>query len=243
MAAGEIAAQFPVTRPAISQHLTVLKDAGLISERRDGTRRLYRARPEGLTELRAFLAEMWPGALESFKQRGGERARPVHDKGPKEDGAEGGHMSDRSEATRLERNKELAARLYLEVFGAGNLDAADEILTPDSVSHGPGTPPTQGTDSIKRQALLLRTAIPDLAVTLEDQLGETDLVASRWLGSGTNTGDLPLPTGSLPPTGNQIAFAEIRIDRFSGDRIVESWFLPDRFSLWQQLGLIPAPPS
>lgn len=67
MAAGEIAAHFAVTRPAISQHLTVLKEAGLIVERRDGTRRLYRTRPEALAELRAFLTEMWPDALERFK--------------------------------------------------------------------------------------------------------------------------------------------------------------------------------
>jgi DNA-binding transcriptional ArsR family regulator len=69
LAAGEIAAHFDVTRPAISQHLTVLKDAGLLSERRAGTRRLYRARPEGLAEVRAFLAQMWPEALERFKAR------------------------------------------------------------------------------------------------------------------------------------------------------------------------------
>jgi DNA-binding transcriptional ArsR family regulator len=67
MAAGEIAAQFAVTRPAVSQHLTILKDLGLLDERREGTRRLYRLRPEGLAELRAFLAELWPDALQRFK--------------------------------------------------------------------------------------------------------------------------------------------------------------------------------
>ena len=75
MAAGEIAARFAVTRPAVSQHLTILKDAGLISERRDGTRRLYRARPEGLVELRAFLTQMWPEALSEFKARAETSAR------------------------------------------------------------------------------------------------------------------------------------------------------------------------
>ena len=60
---GEIAAHFDVTRPAISQHLRVLKEAGLATERRDGTRRLYRARPEGLAELRSHLAEFWEGRL------------------------------------------------------------------------------------------------------------------------------------------------------------------------------------
>jgi predicted ester cyclase len=50
-----------------------------------------------------------------------------------------------------------------------------------------------------------------------------------------------MPAGTVPPTGRSIAFDEIRIDRCAGGRIVESWFIPDRLGLWQQLGLIPAP--
>jgi len=68
LAAGEIAAAFDITRTAVSQHLTVLKNAGLLSERRDGTRRLYRARPEGLAELREFLDDMWAGALDAARR-------------------------------------------------------------------------------------------------------------------------------------------------------------------------------
>jgi DNA-binding transcriptional ArsR family regulator len=64
LAAGEIAAAFEVTRTAVSQHLTVLKNAGLLTERRDGTRRLYRARPEGLDGLRQFLDDMWASSLD-----------------------------------------------------------------------------------------------------------------------------------------------------------------------------------
>jgi DNA-binding transcriptional ArsR family regulator len=67
LTAGEIAAQFEVTRPAISQHLTVLKRAGLVIERRDGTRRLYRTRPEGLAGLRKFLDEFWAEGLERLR--------------------------------------------------------------------------------------------------------------------------------------------------------------------------------
>lgn len=63
LSAGEIARSFDVSRPAISQHLTVLKDAGLLTERRDGTRRLYRTRAEGLAGLRGFLDELWGTAL------------------------------------------------------------------------------------------------------------------------------------------------------------------------------------
>jgi DNA-binding transcriptional ArsR family regulator len=66
--AGEIAAAFEITRTAVSQHLTVLKQAGLLNERRDGTRRLYRARPEGLAGLREFLDELWAGALDTGRQ-------------------------------------------------------------------------------------------------------------------------------------------------------------------------------
>ena len=68
MAAGAIAAHFAdVSRPAVSQHLRVLRDAGLLVERRDGTRRLYRARPDGLNALREFLDEFWEARLDTLK--------------------------------------------------------------------------------------------------------------------------------------------------------------------------------
>lgn len=66
--AGDIAGHFDVTRSAISQHLKVLKEAELVTERRDGTRRLYRARPEGLAELRAFLEDYWDHGLASLRR-------------------------------------------------------------------------------------------------------------------------------------------------------------------------------
>jgi len=68
LAAGEIAAAFDVTRTAVSQHLTVLRNAGLLTERRDGTRRLYRARPDGLAGLRRFLDDVWTASLEEARR-------------------------------------------------------------------------------------------------------------------------------------------------------------------------------
>jgi DNA-binding transcriptional ArsR family regulator len=65
--AGEIAERFDVTRPAISQHLRVLEEAGLVTVRREGTRRMYRARPEALAELRAFLDGLWEDRLDNLK--------------------------------------------------------------------------------------------------------------------------------------------------------------------------------
>ena len=68
LTAGAVAARFDVTRSAISQHLRVLREAGLVSERRDGTRRLYRARPEGLAELRTYLEHFWADRLGELKR-------------------------------------------------------------------------------------------------------------------------------------------------------------------------------
>lgn len=68
MLAGSIAAHFPdISRPTVSQHLRVLREAGLLHERRDGTRRLYRTRREGLDEVRAFLEEFWDARLLHLK--------------------------------------------------------------------------------------------------------------------------------------------------------------------------------
>src|SRR5438034_2852209 len=77
LSSGEIASHFDVTRPAVSQHLTVLKEAGLVDERRNGTRRLYRARPEGLAELKQFLEEFWGDRLDALK-REAEREEREH---------------------------------------------------------------------------------------------------------------------------------------------------------------------
>ena len=66
--AGDIAGHFAVTRPAVSQHLRALEEAELVTVRRDGTRRWYRARPEGLSEMQAWLATMWRGNLDDLKR-------------------------------------------------------------------------------------------------------------------------------------------------------------------------------
>lgn len=64
---GAIAAQLPVSRPAVSQHLHVLKEAGLVRDRKEGTRRLYGVDPAGLETLRAYLEGFWDTALTAFR--------------------------------------------------------------------------------------------------------------------------------------------------------------------------------
>jgi DNA-binding transcriptional ArsR family regulator len=78
LAAGEIASHFDVSRPAVSQHLNVLKEAGLVSERRNGTRRLYRARPEGLADLKVFLEGFWDERLDALKREAEKEERRKH---------------------------------------------------------------------------------------------------------------------------------------------------------------------
>ncbi len=78
---GEIAEQFPISRPAVSQHLRILEEADLVDIRPDGTRRYYRARPDGLHELRSWLDEFWQDRLVDLKreveqERWRQRRRP-----------------------------------------------------------------------------------------------------------------------------------------------------------------------
>lgn len=74
---GRIASHFRVSRPAISQHLRVLRDAGLVAERREGTRRLYRLRPEGFADVSAFVGGFWDTGLARLKAEAERQERAL----------------------------------------------------------------------------------------------------------------------------------------------------------------------
>ncbi|HEY6358064.1 MAG TPA: metalloregulator ArsR/SmtB family transcription factor [Vicinamibacterales bacterium] len=76
LAVGELAREFPISRPAISQHLRVLKHANLVTHRSEGARRLYSVNPEALAALRTYFERFWTDALVSFKRR--VDAKPKH---------------------------------------------------------------------------------------------------------------------------------------------------------------------
>lgn len=85
-AVGEIAAELPVSRPAVSQHLRVLKEAGLVTDRADGTRRIYQIRQQGMQAIHGYLDQMWGQAMAAFQaeaKRAGGRA-PAGAPGPRE---------------------------------------------------------------------------------------------------------------------------------------------------------------
>jgi DNA-binding transcriptional ArsR family regulator len=75
-AVGELASHLPVSRPAVSQHLKVLKDAGLVTDHAEGTRRLYQLDPRGISEVRAYFDRFWGHALSSFKATVEQPTRP-----------------------------------------------------------------------------------------------------------------------------------------------------------------------
>jgi DNA-binding transcriptional ArsR family regulator len=77
LSVGELAVELPVSRPAVSQHLRVLKEAGLVAERRNGTRRIYRVDPDGLGELRDYFDDFWNEALAAFKASAEDERRKI----------------------------------------------------------------------------------------------------------------------------------------------------------------------
>ena len=96
MSAGEIAASFEVSRPAVSQHLAVLREAGLVGERREGNRRLYRARPEAMAGLRDFMDEFWTDRIERLKLAAELEQQRRSKRGKRRDGGRGrGRGADR----------------------------------------------------------------------------------------------------------------------------------------------------
>ena len=76
-AVGELARELPVSRPAVSQHLRVLKDAGLVVDRPAGARRIYQLDPEGVGDLRAYLDQFWNRALAAYKEAVEQRPEEV----------------------------------------------------------------------------------------------------------------------------------------------------------------------
>ena len=78
LAVGQLAGELPVSRPAVSQHLKVLKDVGLVTDRQDGTRRVYSVDPDGLAILRAHLDRFWERSLAAFQQHANQDREGHH---------------------------------------------------------------------------------------------------------------------------------------------------------------------
>jgi steroid delta-isomerase-like uncharacterized protein len=137
-----------------------------------------------------------------------------------------------------EENAARTRLFYEQVLDRGNLEAADEFLAAGLVDHDafPGQGP--GLEGFKRSLANLRSAFPDLRVTLEDVIPARDKVVVRWTDRGTHRGEFL----GMAPTGRKVSTTGITIYRFFGGKIVEQWTNWDTLTLMGQLGARDRPP-
>jgi steroid delta-isomerase-like uncharacterized protein len=138
-----------------------------------------------------------------------------------------------------EENKAIARRALEEVFsGQGNLDVADELFAPDYVGHDPASlEDIRGPEGVKEFASMYRNAFPDVQLSVQEQVAEGDMVATRWIASGTHQGDLM----GIAPTGNRVTVAGTSVERIVDGKIEETWDNYDALGMMQQIGAIPSP--
>lgn len=135
-----------------------------------------------------------------------------------------------------EQNKKIVRRAFEEPW-KGNLSVVDELMASDYVGHDPANPkPLRGPEGVKEFISTYRAAFPDARITVEEQLAEGDLVATRWSGRGTHEGELM----GISPTGKQVTVSGLTISRVVGGKIVEEYQNWDTFGMMQQLDAVPA---
>jgi predicted ester cyclase len=148
--------------------------------------------------------------------------------------------------TSTDQNKAIVRRFVDEVWNQGNLNVIDELVAPGFRGHGHmgaphggqsgGQPGGQhfapGPEGTRQFVHLVRSAFLDLCVTVEQQLAEGDLVATRWTLRGTQQGAFM----GMAPSGKQVSVSGTVIDRIANGTVAEEWIDWDRLGLMQQLG-------
>jgi steroid delta-isomerase-like uncharacterized protein len=136
----------------------------------------------------------------------------------------------------MSESKDLARRFYEEVFNAGDLDAIDQLLTPDFVDHEEGPPGTpDGIEGVKAFVTMYREAFPDIHVTIDDMVEEGDRIAVRATFTGTHDGEFM----GVPASGRSIKIEAIDMVRVVDGKAAEHWGVTDAMGLMQQIGAIP----
>jgi steroid delta-isomerase-like uncharacterized protein len=133
-------------------------------------------------------------------------------------------------------NKTVVRRLLEEIWNRGDFSHADELLADDIVNHSAisGVPP--GREGVRQLVTLLRTAVPDLQLVIEDLIADEDRVVVRVTARGTHQGAV----GGTPATGRHMTWTGIHIYRLAGGTVVERWGEASFYDLLQHLGEIPA---
>jgi len=158
--------------------------------------------------------------LEDFREAPSRRSSPRAEEGA---------------AMTPEQNKVIVRRAFEEPW-KGNLDVIDELIASQYIGHDPANPePLRGPAGVKEFISTYRAAFPDARITVEQQLAEGDLVATRWTGRGTHDGELM----GISPTGKRVTVSGLTISRLEGDKIVEEFQNWDTFGMLQQLEAVP----
>ena len=134
-----------------------------------------------------------------------------------------------------EENKAIVRRIVQEIWNGGNLDLADELITPDYVDNVAGSGSPVGPEGFKDAVSGVRDAFPDFTITINDMISEGDKVALVWTFIGTHKGELM----GIAPTEKLIEFDGIYLYRFKDGKLVERSGKRDMFKLMSQLGAIP----
>lgn len=135
-----------------------------------------------------------------------------------------------------EQNKTIVRRLFEEPW-KGKLDVVDELTTSDYIGHDPALPePVRGPEGIKEFISTYLGAFPDARVTVEQQLAEGDLVATRWSARGTHEGEFM----DKDPSGKKVTVTGLTISRLEGGKVVEEFQNWDFYGMLRQLDAAPA---
>jgi steroid delta-isomerase-like uncharacterized protein len=131
--------------------------------------------------------------------------------------------------------KEISRRLAEDPW-RGKLNETLDLIADDYVGHIAGTPePVHGKDGFREFVSTYLTGFPDGTITVDDQIAEGELVATRWTGRGTNAGQLM----GMPPTGREVTVQGITYARIVDGKAREAWLIWDTLSMMQQLGAVP----
>lgn len=135
----------------------------------------------------------------------------------------------------VEANRAIARYVAEAVWNQGRLEVIDEVFAPGFVNHDPSAHQVRNAKALKRWIERLRTAFPDMHMTIEDMIAERDRVVVRWSWTGTHTGFY----GSIPPSYNAVTLHGVTIERFVDGKIAEAWWSYDGSAMMLQIGAFP----
>ena len=134
-----------------------------------------------------------------------------------------------------EENKAGQRRVWEEAFGKGNLEVIDELFAPSYSFKSPLGIDIKGAEGFKQNLAMMRSAFPDMNISIDDMLAVDEKVVTRFTMKGTFTGEMM----GIPPTGKDISVSGIVITRWENGKEVEAWESIDTLGWYQQLGITP----